>query len=224
MICETTTIDAPGGPMPVYIARPLTDGPRPAVILLEGVYGLDDEIRRMTGLVGSAGYVGVAIDYLRGQGVPEGFRSPTVCADIAVAMDWLNEREYVQEGRAGAWGLGIGGTVAFMVAKLPGIHASVVFSGQSNVKRLPDGGDAPIKDVDRLCAPLLIIFGGVNELVTSDDIRLIGSRLDAAGKSYEIEIYRNVGHSFFRQNHGKVAAGEIAHALERVRAYFGRVL
>jgi len=78
MISETTTIAAPSGPMPAYIARPSSGGPSPAVIVLEGVYGFDDEIRRMTGLLGAAGTVGIAIDYLRGKGVPEGFRSAGV--------------------------------------------------------------------------------------------------------------------------------------------------
>ena len=50
------------------------------------------------------------------------------------------------------------------------------------------------------------------------------SRLDSAGKTYEIEFYQNIGHSFFRQNDGKVAAREIAQAWERVQSYLGRVL
>jgi carboxymethylenebutenolidase len=208
MISETTTIAAPSGPLSAYIARPSSGGPKPAVIVLEGVYGFDDEIRRMTDLLGAAGYVGIAIDYLHGKGVPEGFHSATVVDDIAAARDWLNERDYVQHGRIGAWGFGIGGAVAFMVAKLG----------------LPDGGDAPIKDADHLRAPLLLIFGGVDELVTPDDIRRISSRLDAAGKKYEVEIYPNVGHSFFRQDHGTIATREIADAWDRVQAFLGRLL
>jgi carboxymethylenebutenolidase len=224
MISETTTIAAPGGPMTAYIARPSMGGPKPAVIVLEGVYGFDDEIRRMTGLLGAAGYVGIAIDYLRGKGVPEGFNSATVCDDIAAARDWLNERDYVQHGRIGTWGFGIGGAVAFMVARLPGVHASISFYGQSIAKGLPDGGDAPIKDAEMLRAPLLLIFGGADELVTLDDIRRITTRLDAAGKKYEIEVYPNVGHSFFRQDHGTIATREIADAWDRVQAYLGRLL
>ena len=224
MISETATIAAPNGPMPAYIARPSTGDPKPAVIVLEGVYGFDDEIRRMTGLLGAAGYVGIAIDYLRGKTVAEGFHSATVCDDIAAARDWLNERDYVQHGRIGAWGFGIGGAVAFMVATLPGVHASISFYGQSIAKGLPDGGDAPIKDAEHLRAPLLLIFGGADELVTPDDIRRISTRLDAAGKKYEMEIYPNVGHSFFRQDHGTIATREIADAWDRVQAYLGRLL
>lgn len=224
MISETTTIKAPSGPMSAFIARPSSGGPSPAVIVLEGVYGFDDEIRRMTGLLGAAGYVGIAIDYLHGKGVPEGFNSATVVDDIAAARDWLNERDYVQHGRIGAWGFGIGGAVAFMVAKLPGVHASISFYGQSIAKGLPDGGDAPIKDADHLRAPLLLIFGGADELVTADDIRRISTRLDAAGKKYEVEIYPNVGHSFFRQDHGTIATREIADAWDRVQAFLGRLL
>lgn len=224
MISETTTIAAPGGPMPAYIARPSDGGPKPAVIVLEGVYGFDDEIRRMTGLLGAAGYVGIAIDYLRGKGIPAGFDGKHVVDDIAAARDWLNERDYVRHGRIGAWGFGVGGAVAFMVATLPGVHASISFYGQSIAKGLPDGGDAPIKDAEHVRAPLLLIFGGADELVTPDDIRRISSRLDAAGKKYEVEVYPNVGHSFFRQDFGTIASREIADAWDRVQAFLGRLL
>ena len=146
MISEQATINAPGGPMPAYISRPSSGDRKPAVIVLEGVFGFDDEIRRMTDLVAAAGYVGIAIDYLRGRGVPGGFASTTVAGDIGAARDWLNDRPYVQHGRVALWGFGIGGSVAFMAAALPGLRASIAFYGQSIAKGLPDGGDAPIPD------------------------------------------------------------------------------
>src|ERR1700736_436021 len=83
MITENTTINGPRGPMQTYIAR-RDEGPRPAVIVLEGIYGFDAELRRITDLVASAGYVGCAIDYLRGQDVAHGFHTATIADDIAM--------------------------------------------------------------------------------------------------------------------------------------------
>ena len=222
MITENVTIQSPGGPMAAYIARPDPGKARPAVIVLEGIYGFDDEIRRMTDQLGAAGYVGIAVDYLRGKGVPAGFASATIAADIAAARDWLNAKDYVEHGEVGAWGFGIGGSVAFLAATLPGISAAIVFYGQSIAKGLPDGGDAPIKHADDLKAPLLLVFGGADEQVTADDIRRIRSRLDAAGKRYDIEVYAEVGHSFFRQDRDTVATREIADAWGRVVAFLER--
>jgi carboxymethylenebutenolidase len=224
MIRETTTISSPGGTkLDAYVARPDNPKPRPAVIVLEGVYGFDDEIRRMTDLLGAAGFVGIAIDYLRGTLGEEGFSSKTVRADIAAARDWLNDRDYVDHGQIATWGFGIGGSASFLAAELAGLRGAVIFYGQSIAKALPDGGDAPITHAEELRAPLLLVFGGADELVSNDDVRRIGSRLDAAGKRYEIEIYPNVGHSFFRQDRDTVATREIADAWDRVQAFLKRV-
>jgi carboxymethylenebutenolidase len=210
--------------MPAYLARPNGTQPKPAVIVLEGVYGFDDEMRRMTDLVASAGYVGLCVDYLRGKGVPAGFDAKTVTDDVASARDWLNNQDFVDHGDVALWGFGIGGSVAFMAATLPGLRASIAFYGQSIAKSLPDGGDAPIKDAEHIRAPLLLVFGGRDEMVTTDDVQRIRTRLDAAGKRFDIEVYPNVGHSFFRQDADTIATREIADAWDRVQAFLRRWL
>jgi carboxymethylenebutenolidase len=218
MITETTTISGPRGPMPTYISR-LDDRPRPAVIVLEGIYGFDSELFRITDLVASAGYVGCAIDYLRGQDVTHGFHSATMEDDLAMTRDWLNERSYVAHGKVATWGFGVGGAGAFMGAMLPGISASIAFYGQSITKGLPDGGDPPIKDADQIRTPLLLVFGGTDTEIGTAEIDRIRTRLAAAGKSAEVQVYPNVGHSFFRQDSGSIATREIADAWDRVRAF-----
>ncbi len=218
MIKGELTITTPAGKMPAYIARP-DMGKHPAVIMLEGVYGFDTEIKRMTDLVASAGFVGCAIDYLRGGGVPGGFNAAHVPLDIAAARDWLNQQDYVQNGKVATWGFGIGGSAAFMSASLPGLRAAVAFYGQSIANPLPDGTDAPIRQAEDIRAPLLLVFGGRDELITHDDINRITARLEAAGKKFDVEIYANVGHSFFREDSDTVAMREIADAWDRVRSF-----
>ena len=221
MIHEQTTINGPRGPMQTYIAR-LDDRPRPAVIVLEGIYGFDAELRRITDLVGTAGYVGCAIDYLRGEEVARGFHSATVEDDVALTRDWLNEHGYVAHGKVATWGFGVGGAVAFMGGMLPGISAAIAFYGQSITKGLPDGGDAPIKDADRIRAPLLLVFGGADTQIGEPEIERIRTRLAAAGKTAEVQIYPSVGHSFFRQDLGTIATREIADAWDLVVAFLRR--
>lgn len=222
MIREQIKIGAPGGQMEAYVARPDTDRPKPAVIVLEGIYGFDAELKRITDQLGAAGYVGLAIDYLRGKGVPGGFNHERVTDDIGAARDWLNEQSFVSHGKIATWGFGVGGSAAFMAGVLPGLSAAIAFYGQSIAKGLPDGGDAPIHNAEQLRAPLLLVFGGADEQVTTDDVRRIKTRLDAAGKRYDIEVYPNVGHSFFRQDRGTIASREIADAWDRVQAFLER--
>jgi carboxymethylenebutenolidase len=221
MIKGELTISTPAGPLPAYVARPEM-GTHPAVLVLEGVYGFDAEIRRMTDLVASAGFVGCAIDYLRGEPVETGYVSSRVAADLAAARDWLDAQNYVARGKVAAWGFGIGGAVAFVAATLPGIRSSIAFYSQSIAKGTPDGGDAPIRLAEQIRAPLLLVFGGRDEAITDDDIRRIESRLNAAGKTGEIQIYANVGHSFFREDSDTIATREIADAWDRVQSFLGK--
>jgi carboxymethylenebutenolidase len=204
--------------MPAYLARPET-GARPAVIVLEGVYGFDAEMRRMTDLVAGAGFVGCAIDYLRGLPIGEGFKSDQVTSDVAATRDWLNDQPFVARGKVALWGFGIGGSVAFMASSLPGLSSAIAFYGQSIAKGLPDGADAPIRTAEQIRTPLLLVFGGRDEQITEADIERIRQRLQAAGKVAEIQIYANVGHSFFRESSDTIATREIADAWDRVASF-----
>ncbi len=218
MIKSDLTITAPEGKMPAYVARPQS-GVHPAVIVLEGVYGFDDEMRRMTDLVASAGFVGCAIDYLRGRPVNEGFKTASIAGDIAATRDWLNDQPYVAHGKIAMWGFGIGGSVAFMASTLPGFSSAIAFYGQSINKSLPDGGDPPIRHAEEIRTPLLLVFGGRDEQITEADIERIRQRLEAAGKTADIQIYANVGHSFFRESSDTIASREIADAWDRVQSF-----
>jgi carboxymethylenebutenolidase len=221
MVKGDLTISSPAGKMPAYIARPET-GVHPAVVVLEGVYGFDDEMRRMTDLVASAGFVGCAVDYLRGKPVKDGFHASTVANDIAVTRDWLNEQPYVAHGKIGLWGFGVGGSVAFMASSLPGLSSAIAFYGQSIAKGLPDGSDAPIHTAEEIRTPLLLVFGGRDELITEADIERIHHRLEAAGKTADIQVYANVGHSFFRESSDTMASREIADAWDRVQSFLNK--
>ena len=221
MIADELTIAGPKGPMQAYVAR--RDGQRrPAVIVLEGIYGFDAEMRRITNLVGQAGYTGIAIDYLRGGKPEEVFHFEDVCQDVAAARDWANRQPFVQHGKIATWGFGWGGTAAFLSASLAGLAGAVAFYGQSIARPLPGASKAAIEEVDDVRAPLLLVFGGHDEQIGEHDIQTIRDHLTARGKSFEIEVYPDVGHSFFREDLDTVAARQIADAWDRVNAFLHR--
>lgn len=223
MIADEITIDAPNGPMQAYVAR--RDGQRrPAVIVLEGLYGFDAEMRRITNLVGQAGYIGIAIDYLRGGKPDTVFKIEDVCRDVAAARDWANRQPFVQHGKIATWGFGWGGTAAFLSASLAGLEGAVAFYGQSIARPLPGAGKAAIEEVDDIRAPLLLVFGGHDEQIGEHDIQTIRDNLTARGKEFEIEVYPDVGHSFFREDLDTLATRQIADAWDRVNAFLHRVL
>jgi carboxymethylenebutenolidase len=224
MIEEPITIDAPQGPMQAYVTR-LDEKPRPAVIVLEGVYGFDSEIKRITEQVASSGYVGLAIDYLRGGDANTVFNTRNVCEDVAAARDWLNAQPFVRHGKIATWGFGYGGTAAFLASTLPGLAAAIAFYGQSIARPIPGTDGKPALDeIDDVRVPMLLVFGGHDEQIGPNEIAMIRDRLTAKHAHFEIEVYPEVGHSFFREDLGTIATRQIADAWGRVQAFLRRSL
>lgn len=238
MTTSTVTIDSDGLPMTCYVARP-DRGRHPAAIVLEGVYGFDDELRRITDLLASTGYVGLAIDYFhrtdpdlqqpyteagrrRGTEATRSVTKAGLRADVSAARDWLNAQPFVENGRIATWGFGFGGTAAFVTSTLPGLVGAVAFYGQSITSPMPSGEGAPLDDVAALRAPLLLVFGGADALIGESDVAAIERRLTAHGKTYDLQLYPNVGHSFFRAAGNSIAAREAADAWDRVQAFLQR--
>ena len=144
MITQELTLDAPRGPMRAHLAR-LDDKPRPAVIVLEGIYGFDDEIKRITDVTAASGFDAIAVDYLRGNDAATVFDAKSVRDDVAAARDWLNEQPFVLHGKIATWGFGYGGTAAFLASSLAGLAGSISFYGQSIARPLP-GTAKPVLD------------------------------------------------------------------------------
>jgi carboxymethylenebutenolidase len=230
MISEEGTIAVGAGAMPYYLARPQSEA-KAAIIMLEGFSGFDAEIKRVTNLVAGAGYVGCAIDYYyrrnlapgeRGDQAAKALGKSDLCDDVSAARDWLNAQDFVQFGKVATWGFGFGGTVAFVTATLPGLSAAVAFYGQSIARDMPNGDPSPLADAEAIRTPLLLVFGGQDRQITEGDSERIDAALHAANKKYEIQMYPNVGHSFFRESSGTLASREIADAWDRVQAFLER--
>jgi carboxymethylenebutenolidase len=241
IVSADVSIPVADSTMPAYLARPSADGTFPAVIVLEGVYGFDDELRRITELLASFGYVGLAVNYFHrtdpdfkqpytpegrvaGEAATKGVKKDDVLADVSAARDWLNSQDFVESGHVGTWGFGFGGTLAYVTATLPGLNAAVAFYGQSIVSLMPDGEAAPIEDTKNLRAPLLLVFGGQDQLITQSDVEVITDSLRSHNKKFDLQLYPNVGHSFFRTTTDTTSAREAADAWDRVQAFFGKYL
>jgi len=235
VISESIVIDVAGAPMPAYLARPDGHAALPAVIVLQEIFGVNTEVKRITDLVASAGYVGLAINYYHRthpnlnepytpEGLQAGFKAAgavtrvTLRQDVAAAIGWLDAQRFVRTGTIGTWGFCFGGTVAFLSAAVPGVRAAACFYGGSIASPLPNGEPAAIADAAKVQAPLLLAFGGKDDYITADHIEAIRSALTAAGKQFEIVVYPDQGHAFFRNS--DTSTPDVGDAWRRVRAFF----
>lgn len=222
MISQDITITVDGSSMPAYLARPQEgSGPHPAVIVLQEVFGFTPETRRVTELLASIGYVGLAINYYhrtnpganepysdegnrRAFAMAAGVTPAHLNADVRAAMEWLNAQPFVKTGKIATWGFGFGASAAFVAADRRDLCGAILFYPGNIAAALPSGGEPPLEHADEVAIPLLMIFGEKDYYVSRFDMDRMYHALKHAGKDVRMQIYPNVGHSFFR--HGRPQA------------------
>ncbi len=235
------TIQIEGKAMPVYVARPDDETPRPVVIVLQEIFGVNKEVKRIADLFAGSGYVAVAPNYYyrthpdlnepyTQEGLQAGFAAAgqvtkaNLRTDIAAVRDWANAQPFVRFNHVGVVGFCFGGTAAFTVATLPGISCAVPFYGGHIAQPLPNGDPSPLDDAADLRAPLLLFFGGQDDYIPQEAIERIETALKAAGKRFELQVYPDVGHAFFRESSDALNTKEVADAWDRVQAFFTKYL
>lgn len=169
---------------------------RPAVLVIHEIYGLNDDIRRITGRFAGLGYVALAVDLFDGAGARALCvlrtlrdlvrRTPDrVIADLEAARRWLVERPEVDASRTGVVGFCMGGSFALLYATRVPLAVAGTFYG-----------DVP-KSAEELrgVCPVLGGYGGRDRLFARQGARL-GRLLTELGVPHDVKVYPEAGHSF----------------------------
>lgn len=222
MIGQDVIIPVDGSNMPAYLARPQEgSGPHPAVIVLPELFGLTPETKRVTELVASIGYTGLAINYYHrinpqmSQAYTEAglqralemagtVSARNLGADIRCALEWLSAQPFVKAGKIATWGFGFGATAAFVTSDQRDLSGAIMFYPTYLATPMPSGGQPPLEHASEVNVPLLLVFGEQDYYVSRHDMERIRQTLKGAGKDVRMQIYPDVGHSFFR--HGRPQA------------------
>jgi dipeptidyl aminopeptidase/acylaminoacyl peptidase len=168
---------------------------------------------------GSAGY---GKSYLA---LDNGARRWDALADIAAAVAWLRARPDVDGRRIVAFGASYGGfAVLAMLAHHPDLFAAGVdFYGPSDLatflgrtaeyrrgQRAAEYGDpqrdaaflaeiSPVRHVDRITAPLLIVQGANDPIVPPAESEQLVELLRARGRTVRYLVFPDEGHGFVKQ-------------------------
>jgi carboxymethylenebutenolidase len=238
-------IDVDGSRMPAYLARPdAASGPHAAVIILQEIFGVNREVKRIADLVASAGYVALAPNYYHrthpelnepytDEGLQRGFAAAgnvsreSLRKDVAACIEWLNQQNFVKPGKVATWGFCFGGAVAFVTAVLPGLKGAVCFYGGSIASPMASGEPEGLADAADINIPLLLAYGGSDQWITLDHIERTRQALEAAGKDFQIQIYPDEGHAFFRGSSDHLGTSShseaVADAWNLVQAFFKKI-
>lgn len=222
MISQDVTIPLNGSTMRGYLARPQEgSGPHPAVIVLGEDLGFTPETQHVAELLASIGYVGLTINYYHRtdpnmsepyteDGNKRAFEAmarvtaQNLNQDVRAAVQWLNAQPFVKTGKIATWGFGFGATAAFVTSGIADLSGAILFYPTHLTTPMPSGGEPALDHASEVKVPLLLIFGEQDYYVSRFEMDRINQTLSASGKDARLQIYPNVGHSFFR--HGRPQA------------------
>jgi carboxymethylenebutenolidase len=180
-----------------YVARPQGKGPFPAVIMIHEFYGLNESIVGKAEGLAQEGYLVIAPDTFRGSTtdwIPRAIyqvithRSEEINQDLDAVFAWAAVQPEVNREKIAVMGFCYGGRASLVYSlHNPDLAATAVFYGS------PETDPAVLKT---LPGPVLGIFGGTDNSISTESVRAFEAGLKQAGIPNEITIYPGQPHAF----------------------------
>lgn len=204
-----------------YLAAPDGPGPHPGVVVIHEAYGLNENIKSITGRFAEAGYVALAVDLFTGRnravcmarymgGMLLGSVNRYGIDDLKGALSYLTKVPDIDAQRVGAIGFCMGGTFAIAWACTDSRLKAIAPFYAANPR--------PLDVVGRLCP----VVGSYPEKdFTANAGRALDKALDRHQIAHDIKIYPGAGHSFFNDSGRAYDEAAAEDSWNRVLKFFG---
>jgi carboxymethylenebutenolidase len=231
LITQDVTLQGAGGyALPAYVARPTASGRKPAVVVVNEIFGIHAYIKDVCHRLAQAGYVAIAPDYFDRAGDPSTLADfsaivamvqtathEQVMGDTAGALAWLTAQRFVRDRALGVTGFCWGGAVTWMAAaRFPQIKAGVAWYGRlvpppENSPWNEAGRPWPVTIAGALRTPVLGLYAENDQGIPLSTVTAMREALAAAGNPSrsEIVVYPGVQHGFhadYRESYNSDAA------------------
>lgn len=201
-----------------YLARPLTDGKFPSVIIGMEIFGVNDHIKDITNRVAELGYVAIAVDFYhrtepnlelsydtegrnKGMELMQQLSRIDVFEDVEATMNFLKSEQNISD-KIGFIGFSIGGHIAYLAATKLNLAVTICFYAgwivNSDIKLSQPEPTATLSSgIAKHHGQLIYFVGGQDSLITKEELDLMTEVLNLANVKYELIIYPEAKHGFF---------------------------
>lgn len=193
-----------GGTIKAQLSRPVeAQGKLPGIVVVHENRGLNPHIADVGRRAALAGFISISPDALTplggypgndddGRTLQRQRDRSEMLEDFIAAFEYLKSHELCT-GKVGVVGFCFGGSISNMMAvRLPDLGASVPFYG----------GQAPVEDVPKIKAPLLLQYAELDKRVNAG-WPAYEEALKANEKEYTAYIYPNTNHGFHNDTTGR---------------------
>ena len=207
---EKVTFPSDGHTCEGYLAKPAF-GKGPAVVVIQEWWGLVPHIMDICDRFAKEGFVAVAPDLYHGKTTKAPDQAGRLLmeldvmranAEIAGAADYLLSRPECSSKTFGVVGFCMGGALA-QYAATSNAKVGAVVSFYGGFKNVPLAWE-------NLKAPILLIYGELDDGVPASEAAPLEKKLKELGKTVDTEIYRKAAHAFFNDTRPEVYSEECA--------------
>lgn len=234
MTAKTQWIQVPVGSQSfkAYLAVPDLPQPRPGVLVVQEIFGVNSHIRSVAERVAEAGYVALAPDLFwrvqpgfevgytpediaKGREVRAKMNMDEVLGDMKAAADVLKARPETRGHKLGVMGFCWGGLITYLCACRFQPDAAASYYGGSIVNYL--------KEADRITKPVMFHFGELDKHIPLSEVEQIQAAMRGK-KDTTVFVYPGADHGFHCDQRGSYHAPSAAKAWQRTLEFFGRHL
>ena len=207
---EKVTFPSDGHTCEGYLAKPAF-GKGPAVVVIQEWWGLVPHIMDICDRFAKEGFVAVAPDLYHGKTTKAPDQAGRLLmeldvmranAEIAGAADYVLSRPECSSKTFGVVGFCMGGALA-QYAATSNAKVGAVVSFYGGFKNVPLAWE-------NLKAPILLIYGELDDGVPASEAAPLEKKLKELGKTVDTEIYRKAAHAFFNDTRPEVYSEECA--------------
>jgi carboxymethylenebutenolidase len=206
-----------GKKMDLFVAEPTGDGKKPALLVIQEVFGVNDHMKDVTQRFGREGYVAACPElYYRletrvaaNNDMQSAFAmrgtlyESKIVEDINRAVAYLKGRADVNANRIGIIGYCFGGRVSWLAAcQSPGMAAASLYYG-GGIAGGERGEKSPVEPVtmaNKIKIPLQCVWGEADQSISKEARDKVEAALKANKVNYEWHVYAGAGHAFFADN------------------------
>ena len=212
--------------VPAYVARPAGKGRHAAVIVVNEIFGVHAYIKDICRRLARLGYVAIAPEFFYRSGVDlpamtdikqiipivQQAGVEQVDGDVRATSAWLKAQVFAKPTAIGITGFCWGGAVVWRAAMVdPDIRAGVAWYGQ--LKPL-------IARAGELRAPVLGLYGALDQGIPQTDVEAMRAATKAAGKRAEIVVYPDAPHGFHADYRDSYREADAADGWARLLRHF----
>ncbi len=208
-----------------YVAAPNVKEKRPAIIVVQEWWGLNEHMKDVARRYANEGYVAVVPDLYSRLGnkvtanpneagqLMNSLKQEEGLKDLNATVAYVKTYPGVDATRIGVTGFCMGGSYALMLPCVNrDIKAAVPYYGQ-----VPNP-DTPLQ---QLACPVLYIYGEDDGWITKADVQRLAAALKKYNKPGEVKTYPGAPHAFFNDTRKDVyKAAEAKDAWMRTLAFF----